>query len=381
LEELILLKIVKVEDDLSWRYFFRVPGQIYRHDPLWTPLPEESQREMFNPRLNPLLRHVHCELFAAVDNERPVGRIAAITDDLLPDQEVGFFGCFETVNDPAVTRALLNCAAESLIRRGKTQMQGPVTINTTQQVGLLVKGFDLPPQLMVPYNPPYYKDLLEEAGCDKLLDLYSYLWRPENTTERHKLTAVARRAARIPGIRLRPVNLRDPWGEGKKLAAIHNLSMTDQWGFVPMDQELAAYYLAGLSSYADPEMLIFCEVGCEPVGVCLMMPDIGPRLRAARIGGPVLSFFFRPRSMRVGILGVVPEYRCRGVVALLIEKAIKTAVRKGYRQGELSLIMDRNQQMNSIITSAVGSQVYKTFRIYQKNLYTETTRPIKWKKM
>lgn len=371
-----MLDVIKVQRPEEWQAFFQVPRLIYRHDPLWTPLPEESQRQMFDPQLNPLLRHVHLELFVALADDQPVGRIAAITDDLLPDKHIGFFGCFEAVDDPEVAGALLKAAAGSLAGRGKRVMQGPVTLNTTQQVGLLVEGFDLPPQVMMPYNPSYYVKLIEEAGFTKVLDLYAYLWRPELTGQRARLTAVARRAARIPGIRVRPINLNDPVGEGKRLSAIHNLAMTAQWGFVPMDVAEAAYNLAGLRSFADPELLTFCEVKGEPVGVCLIMPDTGPWLRAARRSGGArwLPFFIRPKSVRVGVLAVVPEYRRRGVVALLIDKAMTTLIRKGYRQAELSLIMDRNDQMNSIITSATGGKVHKVFRIYEHTTVTGRSR-------
>ncbi|WP_333871685.1 GNAT family N-acetyltransferase [Desulforamulus putei] len=365
-----MLEIINVSGQGHWQNFFEVPRRIYAQDPLWTPIPRDSERQMFNPQANPVLRHVHLECFLAMDDKRPVGRIAAITDDLLADERVGLFGCFESVNRSEVARELIKAACQSLADRGKTLVQGPATLNTTQQVGLLVEGFDLPPQLMMPYNPPYYATLLEENGFSRLLDLYSYLWRPEFTRERRKLTAVARRAARTPGLQLRSINFNDLWGEGKKLADINNEAMTSQWGFVPMDEEEAAHFLAGLRNFTDPDMLIFCEVENRTVGVCLMMPDLGPKLRAARRSGFLRNIpgLFRPTSLRVGVLAVIPEYRRRGVVALLINRAMETIIKKGYRQAELSLIMDTNKDMNSIITSAVGSKVNKIFRVYEKKL-------------
>lgn len=365
-----MLEIVKVSGQGQWQRFFEVPWRIYAQDPLWTPFPRDSERQMFNPQANPLLRHVHPECFLAMEDKKPVGRIAAITDDLLADERMGLFGCFESVNRSEVARELLRAACQSLVERGKILVQGPATLNTSQQVGLLVEGFNRPPQVMMPYNPPYYAELLEENGFSQLLDLYSYLWLPEFTRERGKLKTVAKRASRIPGLHLRPINLNDPWREGKKLADILNEAMTNQWGFVPMDQEEAAHFLAGLKNYTAPEMLTFCEVEHKAVGVCLMMPDLGPQLRAARRSGflTALQGWGRPASLRVGVLAVVPEYRRRGVVALLIDRAMETVIRKGYRQAELSLIMDSNKDMNSIITSAVGSKVNKKFRVYQKQL-------------
>ncbi len=365
-----MFEVVKVNGEVQFKSFLRVPRQIYRKDPFWTPLPEASQRQVFNPQANPVLRYVHCELFVAMDNQKPVGRIAAITDTRLQDQQLGLFGCFESFEDINVARALLEAAGEHLAGRGKSQMQGPVTITTNQQVGLLVQGFDSPPQSMMPYNPSYYGPFLENLGFSKQLDLYSYLWRHEQKMENTKLALIAARAAKIKGIRVRPINLNDPWGEGARLADIHNRAMTNQWGFVPLDQEEGAYYLAGIRSFADPELVTFCEVDNKVVGVCLITPDLGPQIRAARsFRGPAwLLGMNKPKSVRVGILAVAPEYRRRGVVALLIDRALRIATRKGYRQAELSLIMDGNYQMNSIITSSIGSNIDHVYRIYQREI-------------
>ncbi|CCO09039.1 GNAT family N-acetyltransferase [Desulforamulus hydrothermalis] len=368
-----MLEIIKVCERRHWQKFMEVPWQIYARDPLWTPAPWDSRLQLFNPQANPLLSHVHLECFLAFADNVPVGRIAAITDDLLNDQRIGLFGCFETVNHPEVARELIKAACRSLAGQGKTLVQGPVTLNTSQQVGLLVEGYNIPPQPMMPYNPPYYAELLEQNGFGRLLDLYSYLWRAEFFRENNKLARVAARAAGIPGLQIRSFKYYDLYGEAKKLADIHNRSMTNQWGFVPMDQSEAAQFLAGLKDYTDPEMLIMCEVKKQPVGICLMMPDIGPQLRAARRAGLFgsLSAFSRSRSLRVGVLAVIPDYRRRGVVALLIKKAMETAIKKGYRQAELSLIMDTNQDMNSIVASLAGSQVYKKYRVYEKAILTD----------
>lgn len=365
-----MLKIIEVSEPGHWQKFFQAPRLIYRNDPLWTPLPPGGQRQMFNPQNNPLLRHVQYECFVALDGDKPVGRIAAITDDLLADKRVGLFGCFESIDNSQVAEGLIKAASQSLLTRGKTIMQGPATLNTSQQVGLLIEGFKIPPLMMMPYNPPYYIRLVEENGFYPILGLYSYFWQFNTTRIDSKLAAVAKRAARIPGIRIRPVNLNDPRGEGKKLAAIHNEAMTNQWGFVPMDQEEAANFLAGLRGNTDRQLLTFCEVGSQTVGVCLIMSDVGPQLRATRRSALPLSLpmFARSRLLRVGVLAVSPAYRRRGVVALLIDRAIKTALNMGYYQAELSLIMDTNKDMNSIITSAVGGKVNKRYRVYQKDI-------------
>lgn len=365
-----MINIIKVKNSQDWKKFFQVPGLLYKKDPLWTPFPGDGEPQLFNKQSNPSLKHLKVECFLALDKNRPVGRISAVTDEYLKDRQVGLFGCFETIDQPEVAKGLIDAASDSLVERGKSLAQGPATLNTSQQVGLLVEGFNTPPQCMMPYNPPYYARYLEENGFYPLLDLYSYLWKPNISGKRSKLTAVAQRAFRIPGIRLRPIRLNDPWGEGKRLAYVHNETMTKQWGFVPMETEEAASYLDGLRGFTDPDLLVFCEVDNKPVGVLLMIPDMGPQIRCARKSRlPILMpFFQRPHAIRVGVLSVIPEFRRRGVAALIIDYGINTVTRKGYRQAELSLIMDSNNDMNSIITNTVGCCVNKRYRIFEKKL-------------
>ena len=70
--------------------------------------------------------------------------------------------------------ALLNAAAAWLKSRGFDTMRGPASFSTNDESGLLVDGFDTPPALMMPHNPPYYLALLERAGFTTAKNLLVY---------------------------------------------------------------------------------------------------------------------------------------------------------------------------------------------------------------
>ncbi len=69
--------------------------------------------------------------------------------------------------------------------------------------------------------------------------------------------------------------------------------------------------------------------------------------------------------LRVFVLGVLPQFRNQGVDALLYLETAETALRKGYRNIEMSWILENNDATNSAIRLA-GGEVYKTYRMYQK---------------
>ncbi|MBT9164595.1 MAG: hypothetical protein DDT22_00529 [candidate division WS2 bacterium] len=62
--------------------------------------------------------------------------------------------------------------------------------------------------------------------------------------------------------------------------------------------------------------------------------------------------------MRVFILGVLEEYRNRGLSALLYTKTALEVIKKGYAWGEASMTLEDN----------AGGVPYKKFFIFGKNL-------------
>ena len=58
--------------------------------------------------------------------------------------------------------------------KGMDLVRGPVNPSTNEPCGLLIEGFDSPPMVMTPYNPPYYAGQIEAAGFAKAKDLYAF---------------------------------------------------------------------------------------------------------------------------------------------------------------------------------------------------------------
>ncbi len=160
------------------RTFRRFPWRIYpgRYE-AWVPPLLTTERDRIDPETNPFFQHGEAELFLAYRDGRPVGRIAAIRNGLhneVHDDRVGFFGFFESVRDQEVASALLDRAANWVRDRGLDRLRGPTSFSMNEECGLLVENFDDPPAILMPYNPPYYADLLEGWGLAKAKDLVAY---------------------------------------------------------------------------------------------------------------------------------------------------------------------------------------------------------------
>ncbi|MCQ2559526.1 MAG: hypothetical protein MJ157_02250, partial [Clostridia bacterium] len=167
--------------------------------------PPASPSELFNSTFNPVMNHLNYQCFLALENEQIIGRIAAVKDQLNPRPAEGFFSGLEVLNHPLAAQKLLQAAADHLRQKGCKIMLGPATWNSNQQVGIVIEGKASLSQPGLPCHPPYYSQLLEQAGLQKLTDLLSFHWYRASGFPR--LTArIARRASRNPQVKLQKFN-------------------------------------------------------------------------------------------------------------------------------------------------------------------------------
>src|SRR5439155_25138017 len=104
------------------------------------------------------------------------GRVAAIDDRLHREahrDNTAMFGFFDADSEEA-TRALMDSVERWAAARGRDAVRGSLNPSLNESAGLLVDGFDTPPVVMMPHNPPAYALHLEAAGYRKVKDLYAW---------------------------------------------------------------------------------------------------------------------------------------------------------------------------------------------------------------
>lgn len=401
--ELINLRVSAATTDSEKMQFIRFPWRVYKGDPYWVPPLIGDRKAMFDPKKNPSLEHMEVALFLAsafikradttLTPDMPlaslqsevVGTIAAIINhrhNEFHNEQVGFFGFFECLNDPQVATALLDTACEWVAGRGMTAIRGPMNLSTNDECGLLVDGFDSSPMVMMTYNPPFYPVLVEQAGFHKAMDLFAYFMDFGEARDLGqlptKLTRVAEKVRKRGEIRLRPIDMKDFDREVGRFKEIYNQAWEKNWGFVPMTEAEMDHLAQQLKQAIDPVLIWIAEVAQGPeagrvIGVGLTVPDANVVLK--HMNGRVnpltilkaLYYQRRIKAARVIALGVVEEWRGRGVDALLYYETARAALAKGYQRGEGSWILESNVMMNRAL-QMLGGRVYKTYRVYEKAL-------------
>lgn len=356
--------------------FIRLPWSIYEGDPHWVPPLLLDVRSMLDPDEHPFHLHSDVELFLALRDGRPVGRVAAIHNRRHVEfhgEEVGFFGFFECRRDPEAAGALLDAAGEWLAERGLEAMRGPASFSTNETAGLLVEGFHRPPSILMAYNPPYYEELLLEHGFREARTLLAY-WQQADAPPDYLERAGELVRRRYPEISIRALRMDDFERDVQIVKEIYNRAWERNWGFVPMTDEEFGHLAKDLEPVVEPELAMIAEDGDgRPIGFALALPDLNRALLHANgrlfpLG--LLKILWHRRkidSIRVITLGLLEEYRGKGLDAVLYLEIFRRGLERGYDRGEFSWILADNEAMRRPL-ERMGARVDRRYRLYDRPL-------------
>ncbi len=368
--------IEQVTDPQGLGRFIRFPWAVYESEPNWAP-PLVSEMEFLLGDGNPFFRHAEAAWFLAVQDGTDVGRIGAIIDRNhinFHNEQTGFFGFYEAFPDLQVAEALLGAAGDWLRSRAIEVMRGPVNPSTNDECGFLVDGHDRPPMIMMPYTPPYYLDQMESCGMAKARDLLAYLSSIRDVASVGRLEKVAAGVRRrLPGLAVRPIDRKRFPRELGIVKDIYNSAWSRNWGFVPMTDEEIDSMARRLKPLIVPELVLIAELDGQPAGFLMTIPDYNQVLR--RLNGRLgvlgaLRFLWYRRSIsdvRVMTLGIKEKHRRRGIEALLYLEAFRAALRKGYRNAEMSWVLEDNILMQRGC-ELMGGKLTKRYRVFEKRL-------------
>lgn len=368
---------VVVKPVRSWldrRRFLRLPWSLYAGDPLWVPPLLLNQKELLGYHRHPLAEQAEIQTFLAWRDGQVVGRVAAILNKaylLHYGDRRGFFGFFESIDDPRVATALFDAVKQWFAARDIRALRGPTNPTMNYECGLLVDGFTSPPTFMMSYNPPFYAGLLENCGFRKARDLHAYVgYKPQLPQIEERLGPIADMAAERCEALVRPTNRKQFRRDVETFLEMYNQAMVQTWSFVPMSPGEVKAMGSGLKHLIVPELALFAEdKQGQPVGAILGLLDYNPRIK--KINGRLFPFGFitllsKPRGikrMRVLSINVLPEYQRWGLGLVLMRGLVPKAMELGIEEAEFSWILEDNHLAQMGLRKG-GAQVYKTYRIY-----------------
>jgi hypothetical protein len=357
--------------------FIKLPWKVYKDDPHWVPPLILDRKKLLDKKKNPFYSHAEMEMFLAYKNNELVGRIAAITNENhnnFHQDKTGFFGFFESIDDTDVTHALFRESEKWLRERGKDTVLGPMNPSTNDETGLLIKGFDTPPYVMMGHNPEYYSKLIENQGYGKAKDLYDWLLDIRGMKIPEKIQRLAEISLKKYDLSIRNIDVKHLSRDVKYIREIYNDAWSRNWGFVPFTDEEIDHLGADLKQIVIEEFVLLAFKDDRPIGFLLCIPNINEILIKIRSGRllptgiiKLLTGMKKIKTVRTITLGIVKDFQHIGLGTILYTENIKRAQRRNLHGGEMSWILEDNVAMNRPI-ELLGSKLYKVYRIYEKKL-------------
>jgi hypothetical protein len=378
------IRITPVRSRRDIETFLDIPYLVYRGNSNWAPPLRHEVRKLLSVRHNPFFDHGIANFWIAWRGRDPVGRISAQINHLHLDtykDATGNFGLVEAIDDPNVFAALLSTAEEWLRDRGMRRILGPYSLSINDEIGVLIKGFDMPPMVMMPYSARYYATRLEECGYLKAKDLHAYVMdlRSMSASEIQRLEMAAARLRGEGKIRVRPIDMRRFADEIRLAIDIYNDGWQDNWGFLPVTPREVDYLTAAIRPIAISEAVLFAEVDGKPEAMMVWIPDVNEMI--ADLGGRLLPFgwirlLWRIRKLNIKsgrmILGGVRRARrdslmSGALITMMLAELTKAGLARGIEKVEFSWILEDNSA--SLAVSRYGNaRLAKLYRIYEKSL-------------
>lgn len=358
------------------RQFMQLPFDLYRNCPQWVPPIRAEMRKVFDRRHYPFYRHSNADFFVVEDEGRTVGRIAVLHNrnyTAYHRRPAAFFYYLDLIDDLRVARLLCDAAAEWAQQEGCNELIGPLGFMQGDGMGLLVEGFAHRPAMGIPYNYPYYGELLTRLGFEKATDFSSGYLRGDHALP-ERFFAVAERVKERRGLSVKSFTSdKELRAWAPRIGAVYNRAFQNNWEYAPLPEADLRVVADRLISIADPRLIKLVMKGEEIIGFCFAFPDISAAIQ--RTKGRIWPFgwfhlwreFKRTKWVNLNGLGLLPEHQGVGGNAILYTELVKSIHEFGFEHADLVQVEEENYKSRAEM-STLGVQWYKQHRIYRRAL-------------
>lgn len=370
------ISIQKVTTHHQRRLFATFPWQIYQDDPLWVPPLVPDRMRQLDPEKGTFYQHGIADFFLAYQDGKLAGTIMAAEDRSSNESRQlsdAMFGFFECINDQNVAKALFDCVLVWAREHKLTQMIGPFHQDYDSAYGVLIEGRDRPPVISCGHTPAYYEALVLNYGFTP--------YRPDNiafavditqdTREFQLLHKLADKAKERGVAVIREARLEEWDREADRVHYLLNKALAHLVDYVGWDREALNDTLEPFRKYADPELVLFADVGDQTVGFFPGLPNLNEiliHLNGLRYPWDALKLLryknLQPKCLAIKSVLVLPEYWGSGVSLMLFSELLKRARAKGYAWVDLSLTSSDNPK-TPMLAERMGGKIYKRYRVYK----------------
>ena len=374
------VKIKKVASKSDLKTFIKFPLELYKDCPYYVPNIFMDEMTALDPDKNPMGKYSKSAKFLAYKDGVLVGRVAAIINEIANrdwnHKEVRF-GWIDFIDDKEVSKALIEAVIAFGKEYGMTQISGPLGFTDFDNEGCVVEGFDDISSFALKFNYPYYGEHFEALGFQKANDwLELRIFVPDAVPD--KVVRASRMLEERYGLHVRKITKKEIYKEnyGQKVFDLINRTYRDLYDFTVLPPEVVDSYIKTYLGLLDPKFITLVEnPEGKLVAVALTMPSIARAVKKGRgymfpLGWWYLlkSIYFKyEEALELLMIAVEPEYRNKGVHALLFNEIIPNLQKGGFKYGESNAEMESNTNVQNI-WNAYEKEFKRRRRVYSKEI-------------
>lgn len=369
---------VNVKNKSEVRRFVDLPYRLYRGQSQWVPPLRMDVELMLNPKKHPFYEHSDADFFVAVRDGRVVGRIGVLENkpyNRYHHTRQAQFYLFECEDDRAAAGALFEAAFHWARSRGLNKIVGPKGFGALDGYGLLIEGFEHRQMMtMMNYNYPYYPKLIEALGFEKEVDFISCHLKADRYRLPDRIRSIAARVEQRGTLKVQRFKTKaelKAWAP--RIGEAYNRAFVNNWEYYPLTPREIKFILDNILVIADPRLIKIITHDDQVVGFLFGFHDVSAALQRAH--GRLFPFGLihlllelrRTKWVALNGAGILPEFQGRGGNALLYNEMDKTIRDFGFEDADLTQVADTAVQMRADLIN-IGGQLYKTHRVYAKEL-------------
>ena len=378
------VEIKKVEGKKALKTFIDFHYDLYKGSEYDVPNLFQDELNTLSLDKNAAFEFCEAEYYIAYKDGKPAGRIAAIINNKANERwgrKAVRFGWIDFIDDREVSAALLGAVEDYGRAHGMTEIVGPLGFTDMDPEGMLTFGFDQLGTMPTIYNYPYYPEHMEGMdGYVKDNDYVEYkLFVPEKVPD--KYAKIAAMIEKRYDLHVKKITKRDIYknGYGKKIFDLINMTFKDLYGYSELTDRQIEQYINMYFSFVDLSLITLVEdhsCGNKLVGIGITIPSLSHALQKCR-RGRLLPFgwwhvfravkFHKTDIVDLLLLGVLPEYRAKGVNAMMFADLIPRYYEYGFKWGESQVEMETNEGVQSQ-WEYLETEHHKRRRCYKKEL-------------
>lgn len=371
----------KITNKKGVELFHSFQAKLYEDTAAWIPPFRFEIEKIFDPSKNSFFQTGECERFLLFDDKNNLlARFALMNQperDAVLDPIMGGLGFLELVNDQSVMDEIINFASDWHLTRGYHAFRGPINFGENDNFwGLLVENFEEEPIYGMHYHHPYYKTLVEASGAKKLDDHWSYR-RDFDQPLPERMVKITDRIEERMNVEIKPVDFSQAEKDAEAIRTIYNRAWADQdivdreHEFTELTHDTVMEMVDQLKRIVINDSVLIAYIDGVPASFVVSIPDLNQVSK--KTGGqmhwwqiPRLLLLKRnARRLRTLVFGTLPEYRKKGLEALVFIRGIQmtknAAPSLEYLEG--AWVSEKNWLMQRSL-EALGCYHHKTHRTY-----------------